>query len=64
MKKPSVLCAMALVFGVVGIANRNGDFFNWSFEDGLTGLSVARLRRHRPSNKGANKIHGDREERC
>ena len=64
MKKPSVLCAMALVFGVVGIANGNGAFVNWSFEDGLTGLSADRLRRLGPSNKGANKVHGDREERC
>ncbi len=29
---------MALVLGIVGIAN--GDFTNWGFEDGLTGLSV------------------------
>ena len=29
---------MALVLTIVGIAN--GDFTNWSFVDGLTGLSV------------------------
>jgi hypothetical protein len=29
---------MALVLGIVGIAN--GDFTNWGFEDGLTGLPV------------------------
>jgi hypothetical protein len=29
---------MALVLGIVGISN--GDFANWNFEDGLTGLSV------------------------
>ena len=29
---------MALVLGIVGIAN--GDFTNWGFEDGLIGLSV------------------------
>jgi hypothetical protein len=29
---------MTLVLGIVGIAN--GDFTNWGFEDGLTGLPV------------------------
>ena len=33
---------MALVLGIVGIAN--GDFTNWSFEAGLTGLSVQSTR--------------------
>ena len=34
---------MALVLGIVGIANV--DFTNWDFEDGLTGLSVESTRR-------------------
>jgi hypothetical protein len=42
MKKLSILSAMALVLGVVGIAN--GDFGNWSFENGLSGLSVESTR--------------------
>jgi hypothetical protein len=34
---------MALVLGIVGIAD--GNFTNWSFENGLTGLSIQSTRR-------------------